>query len=125
MNNEIELPDYLPSKYKSWYHLYLEVDKGFKEKGFVINEETKVKLFDLGSLYEQELLQTYSKEVLYFYQEFPMTLIKARALDYILSKIPDLETMYKIRNLAMSVPYADSSMFEIFNNLLDISPKQR
>jgi hypothetical protein len=27
MSNEIQLPDYLPSRYQNWYYLYLDVIK--------------------------------------------------------------------------------------------------
>lgn len=122
---EIQLPDYLPSRYKTWLHLYLEIQKIFAERGEIINEETTVKLYELGDYEEQKMLRQYSEEIIYFYQHFPITIIKSRALDYVLSKLPSFEKMYEVRGKAMSGMYADETMYEVFNALLDVCPTNR
>ena len=123
--NEIQLPDYLPSRYQSWLHLYLEIQKIFAERGETINEETTVKLYELGDYEEQKMLRKYSEEVIHFYQHFPITVIKSRALDYVLSKLASFENMYEVRGKAMSTPYANQAMYQVFNDLLDVCPKNR
>lgn len=123
--NEIQLPDYLPSRYQSWLHLYLEIQKIFAERGEPINEETTVELYELGDYEDQKMLRQYSEEVIHFYQHFPITTIKARALDYMLSKLPSFEKMYEVRGKAMSTPDADEAMYQVFNDLLDVCPKNR
>lgn len=110
---EIQLPDYLPSRYKTWLHLYLEIQKIFAERGEIINEETTVKFYELGDYEEQKMLRQYSEEIIYFYQHFSITIIKSRALDYVLSKLPPFEMMYEVRGKAMSGMYADQTMYEL------------
>ncbi|MBS0646778.1 MAG: hypothetical protein JSR97_09360 [Verrucomicrobia bacterium] len=122
---EIQLPDYLSSRYKTWLHLYLEIQKIFAERGEIINEETTIKLYELGDYEEQKMLRQYSEEVIYFYQNFPIKIIKSRALDYVLSKLPSFEKMYEVGGKAMSGMHADQTMYEVFNALLDVCPTNR
>jgi hypothetical protein len=71
------------------------------------------------------MLRQYSEEVIYFYHHFPITVIKSRALDYVLSKLPSFEKMYEVRGKAMSGMHADQTMYEVFNKLLDVCPKKQ
>lgn len=122
---EIELPDYLPSRYDSWLHLYLEIQQIFIERGEPITEEATVKLSELGDREEQKTFRQYSEEVIHFYQHFPITVIKARALDYVLSKLPSFDIMYEVRNKSMASFYTNELMYEVFNNLLDVCQKKQ
>lgn len=126
---EIQLPDYLPSRYKNWLDVYLECAKVFSENGWPINEESKVKMYDMGSYEEQqEMMLSYGEHATAFFQELPLTLIKARALDYILPNIPTLETMYKLRsNLYYSRNYSadgNDRTIEVVDKLMNICPKE-
>lgn len=120
MSNEIQLPDYLPSRYKNWYHLYLEVEKIFTENGYELTEETKVRLSELPDFDEKEM----SEEAILFYQEFPLPVLKARALDFIMSKIPSFDDVIKMRHYLM-LPGGDVGVHEIVDRLLDVCPRNR
>lgn len=129
---EIQLPDYLPARYKNWLNLYLDVARQFKEQGVEITEDTKVKLYELGDYHEQqELYKSYGPEVVHFYQEFPMTLIKARAFDFILPNLPAWEEVYRFdRDLMTASIYSSpiNSMEknrEIIEKLMSICPRER
>jgi hypothetical protein len=123
--NEIELPDYLPSRYRSWLHLYLEIQRLFAERGETIQEDSEVTMYELGDDEEQQMLRQYSEEVICFYQHFPVSLIKSRALDYVLSKLPSFEVMHEIRNRTLAnLPYSyGESIYQSLNGLLSICPR--
>lgn len=126
---EIQLPDYLPARYQNWLALYLDVIRRFKEQGCPITEETKVKLYELGDYEEQsELMQQYGEEVTHFYQEFPLTLIKARAFDFILPNLPIQEDVYKFNYDLMAASMYSASVDknrEIIDKLMSICPRDR
>lgn len=106
--SEVELPDYLPSKYQNWFELYLAVVKVLEDQGG-INDETTVKLYDLGTKEEQQAFRENSEEVTYFYQHFPVTLIKSRALDYILGRMPNKEDLLKLYSAVVYNHYSSDS----------------
>lgn len=111
--DEIQLPDYLPSRYDNWLDLYLDVVRIFKEQGFEINDDTKVKLYELGDYEEQkEIMTQYGDRVVHFYQEFPLTLIKARAFDFIITKLPSQITMERLYYNIMTSPMRSVSVQE-------------
>jgi hypothetical protein len=97
----------------------------------LINEETKVKLYELGDYDEQrEIMQQYGNEVVHYYQEFPLTLIKARALDFILPNIPTQEEVYRFNyELLSSAQYTSPASMdknrEIIDKLMTICPRER
>ena len=74
---EIELPDYLPARYRSWLHLYRDIVRTFKERGYPLTEQTEVKLNEFGF-----------NDPAFFYHSFTLGVIKSRALDYVLSELP-------------------------------------
>jgi hypothetical protein len=125
MPKEIQLPDYLPSRYKSWLHLYLEVQQAFAERGESFDEETTINMCELGDREEREMLINQFGEEVVLYQHFPVTLIKARAFDFILSKLPTFKELINIRSAAMGADWCtNESMWEVFNNLLKLYPAQ-
>lgn len=100
---EIKLPDYLPSRYKNWLDLYLDVVKVFNESEWPINEETTVKLYEMADYDEQRMfLMQYGAQAVHFYQEFPLTLIKSRALDQILPNLPTKDEIYHMQRSVLS-----------------------
>jgi len=122
MGNDILLPDYLPSRYNNWLELYLEVLRIFKEQGFEVNEGTEIKLFQLGDFDEVEMMKKFSEQVVYFYHNFPLSLIKSRALDFVLSNLPTYAQMQKVRSKStMAFHVYDESDWNIFENLLTIT----
>lgn len=128
---EIQLPDYLPARYKNWLDLYLDIARQFNEQGVPITEETKVKLYELGDYEEQrQMMIQYGQEVVHFYQEFPMTLIKARAFDFILPNLPTQEDVYRFNyDLMMVLRYSTSGASvdknrEIIDKLMTICPRE-
>lgn len=129
---EIQLPDYLPARYQNWLALYLHVIKQFTAQGISINESTKVKLYEMGDHKEQkELREQYGEEVVHFYQEFPLILIKARAFDFILPNLPSQEEVYRFRfdlhNASMYSSNANAveKNENIIGKLMSICPKDR
>jgi hypothetical protein len=127
---EIQLPDFLPSRYPNWLALYLDVIRQFNEQGVPVNEETKVKLYELGDYEEQrEIMQQYGNEVVHYYQEFPLTLIKARAFDFILPSLPTQEELYRFNYDLMTASMYISSAAqsdknrEIIDKLMTICPR--
>lgn len=128
---EIQLPDYLPARYKNWLDLYSDVVKQFEQQGVAITEETKVKLYELGDYHEQqELYKTYGPEVVHFYQEFPITLIKARALDLMLPNLPTKEDVYRFHCDLMTASMYSTSINameknnEIIDKLMRFCPRE-
>ena len=127
MPQEIQLPDYLPSRYKNWLHLYLTIKRELGNRGEDVDIMESVKLYE-GQDYEERQM---SREMIDFYQQFPVQLIKARALDFVLSKLPSFEDLYSFAGswhsvvpmTAGNVHTADA--FKMFNDLLDICPKKR
>lgn len=108
---EIQLPDFLPSRYKNWLELYLDVYRTMHESGCPINDETKVKLFEMGDHEEQkDLTSQYGEHIVAFYQEFPLILIKARALDFILPNLPTKDEMYSIYLGYMSAKHCTTTV---------------
>src|ERR1044072_4362469 len=100
---EIQLPDFLPSRYPNWLALYLVVIREFNVQGVPLNEETKVKLYELGDYAEQrEIMEQYGDEVVQYYLEFPITLIKARAFDFIIPNLPTQEEVYRFSHDLMN-----------------------
>jgi hypothetical protein len=129
---EIQLPDFLPSRYPNWLVLYLDVIRQFNEHGVPVNEGTKVKLYELGDYNEQtELRLHYGDEVVHYYQEFPLTIIKARAFDFIFPNLPTQEDVYRFnRDIMTASMYSNSSAAldrnrEIFDKLMSICPRER
>lgn len=126
---EIQLPDYLPARYKNWLELYLDVIRQFKEHGCKINEETKVKLYELGDYKEQQqMMLQYGDEVVHFYQEFPLTLIKARAFDFIFPNLPTQEDVYRFNYDLMAASAYSASVNknrEIIDKLMSVCPRER
>lgn len=121
MKKEIQLPDFLPSRYRSWLELYRDLQKTFKEQGISITEETTIKIAEFGTKEEMDLFKKQFGCDVTLYNHFSITLIKARALDEVLSKLPSSEKLRKVRNTAMSGLYnSDQEMFQIFNDLLSI-----
>lgn len=128
---EIQLPDYLPARYENWLVLYLDVLRQFRMQGVEITEETKVKLYELGDYDEQkELREQYGDRVVHFFQEFPMTLIKARAFDFIIPNLPAQEEVYRFSHELMTASMYSSSMRsmeknrEIIDKLMSICPRE-
>lgn len=126
---EIQLPDYLPARYRNWLDLYLDVVRMFKEQGYAINEETKVKLYELGDREEQkEIAERYGEQAVHFYQEFPLTLIKARAFDFILPNLPTKEDAYNFQHYLMrasSYSASTNANSEIIDKLMRICPSKK
>lgn len=125
---EIKLPDYLPARYQNWLDLYLDVIRQFKELGISINDETKVKLYELGDYNEQkEMMAQYGEEIVHFFQEFPLTLIKARAFDFIFPNLPTQEDVYRFNyDLMTASMYSTSTNKnrEIIDKLMSICPRE-
>ncbi|MCR9252309.1 MAG: hypothetical protein NXI20_17925 [bacterium] len=88
MKEPLKLPDYLPSRYNNWLEVYYDIESVFKEHQIEILEDTIVKLADFD--FEVDA-----------YQEFPITLIKSRAFDFMLDGMADynktLEFYYSYR----------------------------
>lgn len=119
----IQLPDYLPSRYSSWLSLYREVIASLEANGQKITEETVVNLAEFGFL---DRHSSYSGEDVAFYQQWPLTLIKARALDFVLEKLPSFEQMIRVYNeLIWSRSAAVYSLTPHIDALLNICPKQK
>jgi hypothetical protein len=70
--------------------------QNFTEKGFELNEKTLVRLFELPDFDETKM----DEEYIVFYQEFPLTLIKARALDFIMYNLPTFENVLELNSVA-------------------------
>lgn len=128
---EIQLPDFLPSRYPNWLTLYLDVIRQFTEQGVPINEGTKVKLYELGDYEEQrEIMRQYGNEVVHYYQEFPLILIKARAFDFIMPNLPTQEDVYRFNYDLMTASMYSSSAAqsgknrEIIDKLMTICPRE-
>lgn len=123
MTQEIELPDYLPNRYLSWYHLYMDVIQECVAAGITVKEDTDVKIAYFGDKEEEkEFRQLFAEDVV-LCQKFPIGLIKARAFDYVVSKIPNFETMNGIREQIMNTR-SDDTMLKALNNLIDICPNE-
>jgi hypothetical protein len=125
MRNEVELPDYLPGRYKNWLHLYLTVKRELSMRGEDIDKAEVVRLYEGPDFEEREM----SSEMIDFYQQFPVSLIKSRALDFILSKLPTFEDLYSFAGPWHSATFMAAGNYAdfdtIFNNLLDVCPKKR
>lgn len=109
----------------------MDIVRQFNEQGIPITEETKVKLYELGDYEEQrQMMMQYGQEVVHFYQEFPMTLIKARAFDFILPNLPTQEDVYRFNyDLMMALRYSTSGASvdknrEIIDKLMTICPRE-
>jgi hypothetical protein len=128
---DIQLPDYLPARYENWLILYLDVIRQFKVQGVEINEETKVKLWEMGDHDEQQqIMEQYGNQVVHYYQEFPITLIKARAFDFIIPNLPTSEDVYRFNYELMTASrYMASGDLvnknrEIIDKLMNICPRE-
>jgi hypothetical protein len=128
---EIQLPDFLPSRYPNWLALYLDVIKQFNKHGVPTNEETKVKLYEMGDHEEQEqIMEQYGDQIVHYFQEFPLTLIKARAFDFILPNLPTQEDVYRFNyDLMMASRYSTSGGSidknrEIIDKLMSVCPRE-
>lgn len=120
MKDVILLPDYLPSRYSSWLHLYVDVKKFLEEMGHEFDENTEINLFEMGMLDDECMYKNGTGEVTFSRQSWPLMLIKARALDHIISKIPSYYIVNKMRERAFTVSQYDDFLEGPFNDLLDI-----
>ena len=119
------MPDYLPSRYKSWLHFYLEIKEIAIKLGGQLDEDSMVKIIEFADHKELELLKQYSDEVVRYYHQFPLAQVKARALDYVLSKLPSIEKMNELRSKVTPAVYNDESLRKIMDDLLDLYPKKQ
>lgn len=118
---EIKLPDYLPSRYKNWLDFYQQFVEVSSNRGFIINEETKVCVYDCMDYHEREALKMHEVK---FYQEFPLIVIKARALDYILSESPSYEDILHLKHSVLSTHLASVDLNKILNGLLNVATRK-
>lgn len=104
MKDQVQLPDYLPSRYRSWYDLYLDILRSAKSQGTDLPDDTIVNLLDYG--FEEESLKNIYSDT-FFYQEWPLIVIKSRALDDVISQLPTLKELISIkRALPPNLPEA-------------------
>lgn len=94
MSEPIELPDYLPSRYKNWYDLYFQVIREFEKRGEPTPNNMEISLLDFG--YDLE-----HNDSPVFKQTYTIGELKIRAFDFLIEHLPtrntvrDLEIFYK------------------------------
>ena len=121
---EFKLPDFLPRRFRTWLSFYQQVVLELAKTGHEITEETLVKYSSHTDYEEQEyILKNYDHKV-YFVSEFPITLIKARAFDEVMLKIPDYVTVQQLKSAAMNSFRDEAGLMEFFNGILDVAPKK-
>lgn len=101
----IELPDYLPSQFKNWLDFYYEI----KNKGYDQMETIELSIWDDTKI---EWRSQFNEDV-DFYHKFPMWVVRERALNHLLTKLPDFDSMI---NLIDSYLSSRQNMGEIMEN---------
>jgi len=120
---EFKLPDFLPSRFRTWLSFYYQIGRELEKAGHEINEETMVKYSSFTDYEEQEYIRKTFDEQVYFVTEFPITLIKARAFDEVIAKIPDYVTVQELKRSAMASFQDGERLHDFFNGILDVAPK--
>lgn len=93
MSDHFELPDYLPSKYKNWFDFYKQVMEDIESSGHPFNDDSVI---GISEHYSEADLAGHPKTV--FTQRFKLSVLKIRAFDFIYSKLPTVEFLWKIEN---------------------------
>lgn len=105
--------------------MYLTIKRELSSRGEDLDTMECVKLYEAGDFNERQA----NAEMIDFYQQFPVSLIKARALDFVLSKLPSFEALYSFTGQWHSVAYmtanGNDDFIKMLNDLLDVCPKKR
>lgn len=114
----IKLPDYLPSRFKSWLQLYVHINRILTEQGITITEDLKIRF---SEYLDAEEMKMFSEQEIMFYHEFPLTIIKARAFDELLASMPDFQDFIEIQEtIYLNSRYLTNEQRQAFNKFCDV-----